>query len=293
MSKLTQWIANVRGEPRADPIARPEIGAPHDDINDAFHDAYEQTKHEAHEEVPVLVVLGDQLVMFRRGERTAYDVTPRSFHLIKSVAHAPLGIFAMLRGERGDDVSSRLRELRKRLEQALSTLPVDAADLSEEARADLRHVIEKCIAFADAPSRSALEPFAQALGPTLLRLTDAATELQLNELHGETERVFSRLDDGERDHVQVVVAGDHQARARSLAMQYFQKRLDEPADREKRVTFAEAVTDEQAAVALVGTRRLDHAMGSAFFGDGERLQRDILGDAAAKQLANRSDIGPR
>jgi hypothetical protein len=35
---------------------------------------------------------------------------------------------------------------------------------------------------------------------------------------------------------------------------------------------------------LVGTRRLDRAIASAFFGDPKRLQRDVLGDAAKSAL---------
>ena len=82
-----------------------------------------------------------------------------------------------------------------------------------------------------------------------------------------------------------MVTGDHQARTRSLGMQYFCRRLDEPADSEHRVTYAEGVSDEQSALALVGTRRLDRAVARAFFGDPQRLQRDILGDAAHALLA--------
>ena len=75
---------------------------------------------------------------------------------------------------------------------------------------------------------------------------------------------------------------DHQARARSLGMQYFQKRLGEPPGAEERVSYAEGVADAEEALALVGTRRADRAIASAFFGDPHRLQRDVLGDAVRR-----------
>ncbi|HEX4461642.1 MAG TPA: hypothetical protein VIA18_26865, partial [Polyangia bacterium] len=79
--------------------------------------------------------------------------------------------------------------------------------------------------------------------------------------------------------------GVHQARARSLAMQFFGKLLDEPPDVERRLVYAENVSDEAQAVTLMATRQLDRALAGAFFGHPERLQRDILGDAVHEQLA--------
>jgi len=88
-----------------------------------------------------------------------------------------------------------------------------------------------------------------------------------------------------RQALEVIVTGDHQARARSLALQYFQKRFGEPPGVEARVTYAEAVGDEAGALKLAATRTLDRAIAAAFFGDPHRLQRDILGDAAQTLLA--------
>jgi hypothetical protein len=68
-------------------------------------------------------------------------------------------------------------------------------------------------------------------------------------------------------------------------MQYFRRRLREPEGAEERVTYGEAVTDPDEALALVGRRRLDRAIALAFFGDAKRLQRDVLGDAVHEQLA--------
>ena len=89
----------------------------------------------------------------------------------------------------------------------------------------------------------------------------------------------------------MVVAGDHQARARSLPMQYFKKLLGERSGEERRVTYAEGVRDERAAFELVGAQRLERCMARAFFGEEKRLQRDILGDAAALELEG-LDLSP-
>jgi hypothetical protein len=119
-----------------------------------------------------------------------------------------------------------------------------------------------------------------------LRLVDHATRLQLAALDAQVELAVRRMSERERAALQVVVTGDHQARERSLVLQYFQKRLGEHAGTEDRVSYAEGVSDEQQALALVGTRRLDRAIALAFFGDPKRLQRDVLGDSAHALLSS-------
>jgi hypothetical protein len=65
-------------------------------------------------------------------------------------------------------------------------------------------------------------------------------------------------------------------------MQYFQARLG--ASAEARVAYAEGITEEVEALALVGNRRFDAVLARAFFGDPKRLQRDVLGDAVRDRL---------
>ena len=288
-------MAQLWNRPRTGPPPRFQVGGPLDAINDEFHAAHAESRGEARREVPVFVVLADALILFHRGERTSWSFSPRAFHVIKSVAHAPLVIFAMLYGRTDEHLDPRLRAQlgaqRERMVESLARLDQDARELTAATRDDLRSVLVACIDFLDPRRAHVSEPardaFAGKLGPLLLRLSDAATQLQLDALDEHVEYALSTLSAEARSELQVVVAGDHQARARSLAMQYFQKRLREPPDSERRVTFAEGVADEQAALALVGTRRLDHAMARAFFGDEQRLQRDILGDSAHARLQDK------
>jgi len=301
-AKLGERVARLWGRPRGSPPARAEVGGPLDAINDQFHDTYGASRQSARREVPVFVILADALILFHRDTRQAWSFAPRSFHVIKSVAHAPLAIYAALEPheDRPLDLATRerLAAQRAQLADALGRLAGDLrelSELSESTRADLRTVLEACADFLSplprAVPRALLSQFAGPLGPLLLRLADDATGLQLDALHAHTEEALCSLSPEERAALHVVVAGDHQARERSLALQYFQRRLGEPRGVEQRVSYAEGVSDEQGALALVGTRRLDRAIGRAFFGDAHRLQRDILGDAAHARL-ERSSLTP-
>lgn len=267
------------------PVARTE--PPLDALNAAFHEVYDAARESAHREGPVFVVLADELVVFRDGVRTAYSFSPQAFHVIKAATHAPVALFTWLH-DRTPPEPAALAAFRARLCDSAARVSSTDLGLTAQARGDLQVVLAACLALVErGPERATtLEGFARQLGPVLLRLSHEATRIQLAQLHAHTQQALSPLTPSERRALQVVVAGNHQARARSLAMQYFEKRFDEPPGVERRITYAEGVCDEQAALLLVGTRRIDRVLARAFFGDERRLQRDILGDAARDQLSN-------
>jgi len=235
----------------------------------------------------VFVVCGDVLSVFRGEARRDRTFSQRIFHVMKAVAHAPVALFAAIHGAKGE--ARRIEGLIERLSSCIEEL--EGEEGIEESMLDvLRTVLSSTLSFGTtaqttAPTTTALTRFAAEQGPQLLRITEAATRVQLAALDACVEEALGDLSTPERAELQVVVTGDHQARSRSLAMQYFRKRLAEEAGAEERVTYGEGIDDAVAAHELVGTRRLDNAIATAFFGDSKRLQRDVLGDAAHALLA--------
>jgi hypothetical protein len=181
---------------------------------------------------------------------------------------------------------ARLVGLRLASKHALGAL----GELSPEAQRDVRSVLEQSQAFIDEQLACAhVEPeriasFAREVGPLLLALTGHATKLELDALDAAVNDALASLSVAEVNELEVVVTGAHQARARSLGMQYFQRRFGEEPGEERRVAYAEAAQDVEHARTLVGTRRLDRVIAGAFFADERRLQRDVLGDAAQSAL---------
>ena len=270
----------------------PRIGGALDEVNDAFHAAYAAVQGDASEDAPVIVVLADDVVCFRGGERTDVVFTPRSFHVLKSVSHGPVAAFMTLRGGKLASVDAPVREaltaVRERLAEARGD--VDGELLDEAARADAHLVAQATmdlierVCRAGASREEELEAFAADMGPPLARLIEHATGLQLVALHGHVEELLAQMTADERRRLVVVVTGDHQARVRSFGMQYFRKRFGETGG-EEHVLYGEGITSAEEARALVGKSRADRDIAQAFFGDAKRLQRDLLGDAAAAFLA--------
>lgn len=236
---------------------------PLDGVNDAFHESYDAERAIA-ESAPILVVLADDLVLFHGGKRSTFRVTTPELVAAKSVAHAPVALWLRLQRP---DAHAAIAELEARIHAAMKD------GEAEPILVETRRWMERMPFDPDA--------FAAAFGPPLMESIARATTMQLEALHRTTEEALATLDAAERRALHVAVTGDHQARVRSLPMQYFQKRFADP----DRVLYAEGVSDAEAAAVLVGKQRLDRAMAKAFFGDPRRLQRDLLGDAAKAELA--------
>jgi hypothetical protein len=259
-------------------------------VNDAFRGAYGEARAALAVAVPTLVATIDALYLCRGPERLRFAVAQSGFHAIKAAAHAPVAIYVVLSRAAtrpfDAEVRERLDRVRAVVKEALDRLPAPgdavAADMGEALRRTLSILVDvTATARVDA---GALEAFAAGCGPVLERLTVHGTRAQLASLDAAVQAALGETTAAEREALHVVVTGDHQARVRSLAMQYFRKRLEERPGDEERVTFAEAVSSVEDALALVATCRLDRTLASAFFGDPRRLQRDVLGDAAASLL---------
>ena len=76
----------------------------------------------------------------------------------------------------------------------------------------------------------------------------------------------------------VIVPGVQTARAENAAVQFFARLFGETAGEGRRVVYAESLRDEEKALDLLGTLRLDGKLAEAVFGDKFRMYRDFLAD---------------
>jgi hypothetical protein len=267
-----------------------EIQDPLMKLNAAFRATYAGAKAESlGRSGPVLMVAGDQLLLFRNQVKVAEaTIRPALYHRLKAVAHVPLALHLLL-GARDAGTRERAADLRA---------------LAAAARADLKHwasppvlgrqerILDASLQLLDerldqgglAPAR--LDAFARAMGPLVLANADEAAALELEALHGAVSRLRGAMAPGDWDTVRVVVIGSHMAREGEVAMQYFSRLLDEPVEG-ARIVFAEGLWQPRDAMDLLATHRVDLGVGAAFFGEPMRMHRDILGDGARKWLDGR------
>jgi hypothetical protein len=214
----------------------------------------------------------------------------------KAIAHAPVtaftAVYALGDGPIDEGVTANLRALlgeSLRLERTVMTAddPAYGARLCAVSTSVLTPTVAlvRRLLSQGRGDIASLDALGKEVAQGLRDCTELATEMQLSALHACVTEHVRGLSSQERDTLQVVVAGDHQARARSLAMQYFEKLLGEAHGSELRLAYGEGMASVEDALDLVGTKRVDAALAQTFFRDPRRLQRDVLGDAARAQLA--------
>src|SRR5262249_50307436 len=104
-------------------------------------------------------------------------------------------------------------------------------------------------------------------------------------LHKQVQAIreaVSKRDPSAWNGVIVVVGVMHQARAREIGIQYFERLLEEPigegARNERRLIVAENRTTAPAQYGLLSAHLVDQSAATLIFGDPLRLQYDVLAD---------------
>jgi hypothetical protein len=270
-------------EPPADPLLA---------LNDSFRAAYRNGRAEtlAHAG-PVVLVEGDDLVLLHDGRRSQVACIPAAYHTLKAVTHVPLALYVLLEPF-GDGTLSeeRLAELRRYRELVVAGRDsLEGRGFSAPVLQRQERILAESLAFLDGvlsrrrAGRDEVAEFARRLGPLLLANADEAARLELDALHAQTAAWRRELTADEWRRLHVVVMGSAMPRRGNLAVQYYARLLGEPGEG-ARIIYAESLWDEGKARDLLGTHLLDTAIGADFFGDGRRMHRDLLADAAEEYL---------
>jgi hypothetical protein len=241
---------------------------------------------------PVLLCDGDKLVLLEGKERTEKSVVPPLYHHLKAVAHVPLGLFVLL-DECGEgpftmEQLERFRRWRELIQTAQGTL--DQRGFIPDQLERQRAILTECLVLLDDVLKREQYPdkdrtaFARAMAPRVLANASDAARAQIDGYHGQVMAWKKKWTAGEWGRLRVVVIGSALPRKDHIAVQYFSRILGEPGEG-RRIIYAESLYEETRAMNLLGSHLLDRTIATAFFGDPQRMHRDLLADAAAKYLA--------
>jgi hypothetical protein len=261
-------------------------------LNAAGRDAYALGRETlAARTTPVIIAYFDDLILHRDGTTTREKFTPALYHRLKSVSHIALGTAALLASQQpGDRTGPWRAKLETLRDQARAIGPVLAeTDLSDAQKARQEKIVTASLAFLDTvlaqgvPTEAALNHYASGLGPLLLANANDAAKAQLDGLHALMQRWRAGLSPEEWQRLNVVVMGGRQPRAGNLQFSYFVQAMGRQAV-DRRLIYAEGLSTPEAALALLKTIVVDRAVGTAFFDDDTRMERDLLADAAEAHL---------
>lgn len=271
-------------------------------LNDAFREAYARRRDALLAGMgPVIAQIDDVLILRHQGQRLEGPARTRRYHELKALNHLPLALYLLLSGASGA-LEAPLKETLATFQRLIATTAEGLASrgFTPEQLARQRRLLEACQALLTrvltegSLPPGALSAFSRAQVPDILGNAEDAARDQIDTMHATVEAWKARMTPREREQLCAVVAVSHMSRPGNVAMQYFSVTLGESwegrFDQEdlhpdKRVLAAEAGFQEEEAFALLGMHALDTSVGARFFSEEQRLERDILADAAERILA--------
>jgi hypothetical protein len=240
---------------------------------------------------PLIVVELDSLILVHDGRRTEVKTIPALYHRLKAVSHIPLAIYvslapygaAPLDAERLD----RLRTFRTRVAAVLEALDQSGFLPAQSQRS--RVMLARCRAFLDGVLSAGkydpaeLQALTRGAGPVVLANVGDAARAQIDAYHAQVAAWRREIPPGVWGRLRVVVLGQQMARKHNVAVQYFAKLMGLP-DESRRLVYAEELSGERQGLNLLATHQLDSELAEAFFGSTDRMEIDLLGNAASVYL---------
>lgn len=272
-------------------------------INISFHKTYtrlvEQVLAGLGDNVPVIVMIGDNATLLCDGGEQHEQVIPGRYHELKALGHLAFGVQLTLiangNGRLTDVSANELHEKRAQIREAHATINALSANAScsatTKAPAELlcrvRTLVDEVLA-AGVVNFERLHEHVRALASQALETAQLAVCIELEQLHALLARWRSDLGEERWASLYVVICGAHQPRYREATCQYFGQLLHQPegygAEREDRLVYAEGFCDVNAALDLLARHIVDQRASHLLFGDRRRLQEDLLADAARKEV---------
>jgi hypothetical protein len=277
------WAQPPAAPPALDALAK---------LNQQFRVSYADARTEVLQmSYPVLLYDGSKLVLLvAPGKRLDGEPVPALYHRLKALAHLPFTVYLELRavdGTLSDERYGRLVALRKLIAGVEEEFPTyDFGPHDPERQRRLVSTTASFVAGVIARReclRPNLEKFAAEVGPDMHANTLSAAAVELGHHHGEIREWLDDLGDDERSRLRFVVCGSQMPRAGHRIVQLAAALIGEKGEG-RRIVYAEAIYEEQRALNLLGTHRLDSESAEAFFGDPTKLDRDILSDGAARYV---------
>ena len=241
---------------------------------------------------PVLIVIGDDLVL-RKGEtRTQARVIPEIYHTLKTFDHIALALDVALTAHADEkplsaDFLNELRDYRSLFPAAGER--IDKSGLDAEQGARQKAIIVACARFLDSViDRRQCSPaeriaFMRKLTPLLTANAAAAARAALDMVDHQVRAWKAELTPQEWNELTVIVVGRQLPRKDNLAVQYFARLLGQAGEGE-RLIYAEGLGDEPRSLDLLATHRVDTQIGIDFFNDPKRMARDLLSDGTRDYL---------
>jgi len=240
---------------------------------------------------PIIRVEADNLILIHAGGRREVAAIPPLYHELKAVSHIPLAFMARLDNTPDGPIdAATLADLDRMRDGIAAIVPtLETREFTPDQLPRQREIIRDTLSILDAfrlskrQDRAAVARFARTQGPRVLANAAEAVAAQYRGYDECLKSWKPIVPAPDWARLRVIVCDHQMPRDRNAAVQYFAKQLG-VAGEAINLVYAEAISDETKALNLLATHQLDTDIAVAFFDDPDRMNRDLLGDAATVYL---------
>ena len=261
-------------------------------LNETFRALYKKSRAaELARTSPILLAAGDKLILVRQGQFTESPDVPVQYHQLKALAHLPLAVDVVLLGTAPGSLTEgtqkdlvRLREHTLAIRDELPKYGFTPTQLARQ-----QEIVQNTLDFLDQLAKTQQHDQTQRIAfcrkqrPLLMQNVAEATKVRIDSYVEIAESWKTELEADEWARLRVVVLGAALPRKDNLAVQVFAKLLGVPGEGE-RLVYTESIFEPAPALDSLGTHIIDRSIAVDFFDDPDRMNRDLLGDAAAEYL---------
>lgn len=243
---------------------------------------------------PLIIAKGEELTLLRNGQRETANVIPSDYSMLKSVAHVPLAVFALLRDftekplapVRVDDLKMWKEDfLTGKTDLAKWKLKFTAATYERQLR-----MIDSAASFIDEVvankqvTNEQLRKYTRENSKWIFANVNEAIASQLSAVDKQVRQWRSKMTDEQWGKTQAIVFGFHMPRKENSMSQYFLSLFHEKGEGEKLIYVEGPSYEDDYGIELLATHEIDRQIAVDFFNDKWRMHRDLLSDGAKKYL---------
>src|SRR5262245_12930342 len=220
------------------------------------------------------------------------NVLPSAYHPLKDVSHAVFLAALLLREEPGTareahirSAVTRIDSVRKELMEPGSSAWKLTTDSNRDRQLRILDRTREALLTSDRHSAEQERAYFDAVRPDLTENLREVSRATVHGLHRQVQHYREQVqkeDPTAWDSLVVVVGAAHQARAREIGIQYFERLLGESlgegASTERRLVVSEGVMGGPEQYGMLSAHFVDQAGSTLIFGDALRMQRDVLAD---------------
>lgn len=248
---------------------------------------------------PIVLSMGDQLILLDGESRQSATVIPPLFHQLKAVSHVPLALFSVL------DVAANRRLSKEERDDLLSVsatarqvLPLLChCDYSQDQLERQITLLRESLEFLnrtltrDQVDAKEVTAFARGVSERLLQNAEDAARLKIDAYDRQLKQWWATFSKAEREQLVFVVVGASTPRTGNLAIQFFARVIGVEGEG-PRVIYAESLFDAEQALNLAGTHLIDERVAQGFFDEPRRMHRDLFADFTTRYLRDLKPYEP-